>query len=1624
MKLRALGCDRQLGIKSGVVNVPIDVRKTIESIPARPDDCGVIELSLKRKTAYKSHYMKERVRPGAIWKAAQLLCNTELYKQEGITLNHTYESQDMNLQLPESSENIESNIETSIVPNSELRQTDTEAVPSNNDEENYIQEETLLDSNEGINFAPGEGQIPIPMFLDKYCEELAFPTIFFGTARKSQPTGVRLSYEDIVKSELQRYDRRACRADHLLFVHKKSQIKQLMGQMNIVFRKTSREANITAAQVANKDYIDNSISQDHAYKFMASITGTPAYWEQQKKKVLGMVRQYGIFTLFITLTAAETHWKELLVILKKTVDMEDITEEAAGDLSFEEKARLIRTDPVTCAQYFDHRFKEVRKTWINVENGPFGKYKIIHYFYRIEFQHRGSPHVHMVIWIENAPIFVPYDVESEAIVAEFTDLVSTTDSDDPLIQDFIKYQMHKCSQTCKKMSRGNAGCRFGAPFRPMDKTRILYPFDDDTSKEMTKKIRDLNKKIQDMLNDKPEEIGTFEEMLHKLDCTLDLYLLATRANLKHPTIFIKREPKNTRVNVYNKLILPLMRSNMDIQFVLDPYSGIAYIVDYVNKSSRGLSKLLRECVEETKRGNKSLKETLKSLAHILYNSSEISAQEAAWCRLRLPMCKCSDLVEFINTSHSLKRTHMLKSAKEINRLAQIDPTNTDIFKKGSIEHYANRPNELEELCLAEFVANYTFNCKAGTTTHEDENIEVDAEVEPIEDNSVQTNQKKLRHFLLKDNSGTIKERKTPKVIRYCRFSIETDEENFMREMCLLFLPWRNEKQDIEDNDCANLYLQNRQIISENYSKFNAIDLDINDIVRDIEEERRLQEQAQDANDPENLNPEENADFFNVYEFDDNVVRPDLMNEIGEVSLQERTSKYIVPNIYSDEEYLKLCDSLNSEQRDYLMHVISCFKDGNELPIYHFISGGAGVGKTCLVRALFQSLMRVFRSLPGTAKKNEIVLAASTGMAAHNIGGITTHQAFHLTISRGNSSSLLSPDIANTMAADLHDLKLIIIDEISMLSSELFYQISSRLKQIFRTNQEFGGKSVIVVGDFNQLRPVGGTRTFLPKDSNSANSTSILTENLQWNLFKLYKLTKVMRQRDDLKFAEALNRIPSGETTAEDIQMFDSRSFTEQTLPNEAKKAVRLMRANHTVDVYNMSKVRELETTVPGTLKIIHRAEDRFSGNLNERQKNQARRSIETLKKEDTQNLLTELQLVTGMKYMISSNIDVPDGLFNGATGILKFIEVVNNRLQAVYLEMEDKNIGKAARLKRKALMEKNKIQLNWTPIFKVKKSFNVLRKGIVQVTREQYPLIMAEGITVHKSQGLSLPRVTIDLVSSNMEREMKYVALSRATSLNGLYLLGKFVPPDRPKANDPVRVEMERMQNECQLVPKFKKLREIGPHEISIISHNVQSLRKHLGTISSDDTYLSSYIILCQETWANNGMKYEIPGYTEINRNNFSGSVSIAQGTMIFVKTDFINSVVPTRANKFESGKHHVDITSCVLDQSILILNVYRNPGSGVALFKEAINFYLDMITEYDCVLMFGDMNEDLSKDSELERYLISVGLKLLSEQKSTTNFGTTLDAVFTKCNLFTEVNIYESYFSYHKPILVKIFMD
>lgn len=520
-------------------------------------------------------------------------------------------------------------------------------------------EETLIDNSEAVVFAPGEGQIPLPMWMDEKCEELAFPHIFVGNARDVKrlgPNDRRLSYNEIVKSELLRTDRRAAEPDHLLFVHKKVQLKQLTDGIGIQLKRAAQNG-LTAGSARSEGFVSGVIASDNAFRTLQNITGSPPYWEHQKKNVLAMVRQFGICTFFVTMSAAETKWDSLIKILLKTVDGIDATDEQVTNTDWEKRAELIRKDPITCARYFDHRFKEVKRTWFTTV-GPFGRHKIQHMYHRIEFQHRGSPHVHMLLWLEDAPQYDPDNNENFEDIVQFIDSIVSTNSDDQDVQEIIGYQTHKCSQTCYKtrLAKQEKRCRFGAPFPPMKATVILTPLADEVDAKEKERLNNIMKDMKTLLNDRQTQdfVSTlsFEELLEQLNIDEETYILAVRSTINVNKVFVKRAVKDRRVNPYCKKIFVCMQSNMDIQFILDPYACVNYIVEYINKPARGISRLLRTCVENLRAGDSGIRHQLKCVCNCFYNGSEVCAQEAAWCRCGLLMSVCSVGVEFINTSKS------------------------------------------------------------------------------------------------------------------------------------------------------------------------------------------------------------------------------------------------------------------------------------------------------------------------------------------------------------------------------------------------------------------------------------------------------------------------------------------------------------------------------------------------------------------------------------------------------------------------------------------------------------------------------------------------------------------------------------------------------------------------------------------------------------------------------------------------------------------------------------------------------------------------------------------------------------------------------------------------------------
>ncbi|KAF0688784.1 Helitron like N domain-containing protein, partial [Aphis craccivora] len=128
-----------------------------------------------------------------------------------------------------------------------------------------------------------------------------------------------------------------------------------------------------------------------------------------RKNVFAMVRQEGQPTLFLTFSPSESTWTDLLKILYKLRYSKTLSDDTV--LTYAQKSYLIRQDPVVCATYFDHRFRALFKL-IKSKNVIFKEHSMKHFFHRVEYQHRGSPYVHMLLWLDNAPVFDPAKPET------------------------------------------------------------------------------------------------------------------------------------------------------------------------------------------------------------------------------------------------------------------------------------------------------------------------------------------------------------------------------------------------------------------------------------------------------------------------------------------------------------------------------------------------------------------------------------------------------------------------------------------------------------------------------------------------------------------------------------------------------------------------------------------------------------------------------------------------------------------------------------------------------------------------------------------------------------------------------------------------------------------------------------------------------------------------------------------------------------------------------------------------------------------------------------------------------------------------------------------------------------
>ena len=202
------------------------------------------------------------------------------------------------------------------------------------------------------------------------------------------------------------------------------------------------------------------------------------------------------------------------------------------------KCKLISKDPGTCSRYFNNRVQKFFKHILKSPYSPFGI--LTNSFYRVEFQHHGSPHIHGLLWIKNAP---HYEKNDDTEIIKYIDsIISCSFIENE--KKYIDLQLHKHSKTCIRKINNTKKCRFGAPWPPLDKTLILYPLDEhhiQHKETYSKAYTNINKFIQTKY--KKKEFINFNEILNELKMSYDLYILALRSTINKKKYSSKEHSK-------------------------------------------------------------------------------------------------------------------------------------------------------------------------------------------------------------------------------------------------------------------------------------------------------------------------------------------------------------------------------------------------------------------------------------------------------------------------------------------------------------------------------------------------------------------------------------------------------------------------------------------------------------------------------------------------------------------------------------------------------------------------------------------------------------------------------------------------------------------------------------------------------------------------------------------------------------------------------------------------------------------------------------------------------------------------------------------------------------------------
>ena len=1068
------------------------------------------------------------------------------------------------------------------------------------------------------------------------------------------------------------------------------------------------------------------------------------------------------------------------------------------------------------------------------------------------------------------------------------------------------------------------------------------------------------------------------------------YILAIKKTRIHgSTVHLQRDIDEIYVNNYNPEWIMAWNANLDLQPVLDFFAVITYVTDYWAKSDEGITQHLKDAASVLK-SEPNQQKRCQQLANTFLTHRQMSESEAYYKILPHLKMKYSNVATiFIPTDKKELRSKFLMKLDETDASYSKGATvkggkdgifieKPDIVDKFCRRKITEKNPELNKLPMIQFSKMYDPIKRKksseieheGDNTNEDENeresseesqnIEV-GELWKDEEDRVANfyitgdpnyNYIRLPKIIKLNNCAegevTLMEKRTfPKVARMHKKREDNNPHRYFLSELMLYTGYTDEKQlGCDDEDlCRELYLKNKD-------KIQLVKSCMMPFTDGVEEARHYVQQATDKEYLTNnnigniLDSEKEQEVVECQDISDLDAHPDFVQvDPDELDIDSnltqirKTFRNIEEKTYDD--IVKEARNLDEFQKSALNIIIEYVQDiiiSRKAKIPYpkapllMINGGAGSGKSTLISAIYQYSQHFLRKGGDSPDCPYVLLGAYTGAAASNIKGQTLHTLFSFNFGAGYMS--LSDRQRDEKRAMYKNLKILIIDEISLVDADMFYKIDLRLREIMQRQAPFGNVAVIVLGDVMQMCPISGRYIFLPP----RNTQFHLTYELDplWEKFDVITLEMNHRQGEDREYANTLNRIRVGQETESDIEKLKDRVRNKKH-PDIIKErdALYIFGTNALVNKMNDQRL----TAIRGEERIIkaiclHKSIKKFDPPVG--------KGGEVGKT----SFQKELRLKIGAKVMLTYNIDTSDGLTNGARGeLIGIIDDSRGMISKLIVKFEDKTIGQEKRRQDKELSRK---YVNGTAIEKVNYPFSLSKskKSVVNTANViQFPIRLAFACTSHKVQGATIlkPRKAIINVTDTFAAAMLYVMFSRVCSLQQIFILNKF---DEKKMypNKRALQELERLEIKSLNQNPTNWEKENNKKQLKISSLNCRSLKKHIDDIKSDKDLLKSDIICLQETWLeNNTMSddFQIENFELHLNSNGRG-----KGIAIYFKSRYFNHALDIKKQNLQLSKF--------CSPNIDVVTLYRSQVENVVHVSEELQ---NVITGEKPMIVIGDFN-------------------------------------------------------------------